>query len=299
MHRRSRMFHWVLFVALGSSSAALAQEGAAVPAPPADSASPGLVPAAPDAASSAAEPAGPVAMKPRDPSEPLYGIAARWRYIMVPGWFLGFFTEKNVPLYTAGSFGLEGFRRKVDKDDPNRTWELVVGVSYQNMSPPDGYWLGKGKNPAVDTDLVQARDLSLISMDAAFVSRQYFTPNFGIHYGAGLGLAIVRGKVLRTSARQGSNGQFTVVNSAGQQMCDASAKCNETLLNQSQGQPDQGPGDPHRFQETNVPGALPIINLLLGVDFRIPLPNRQSVEFRVEGGFFDAFFVGLTAGYVI
>jgi hypothetical protein len=135
-------------------------------------------------------------------------------------------------------------------------------------------------------------------MDAAFISRQYFTPNFGIHYGAGLGLGIVRGKILRTSA-QYNNGQYTVQTPNGM-ACDANAKCNETLLNQTSSTPgvDQA-SDPHRFQEQSVPGALPIINILVGIDLRAPLPNNQALEFRIEGGFFDAFFVGLTAGYVL
>jgi hypothetical protein len=105
-----------------------------------------------------------------------------------------------VPLSSYG-YALEGYRRKVDRDDPNRTWELSVAIGFQNMSPSDGYWLGKGKDhQRQDTDLVQAKNFSLITMDAAFISRQYFSRYFGIHYGAGLGLAVVRGKILRTSA---------------------------------------------------------------------------------------------------
>jgi hypothetical protein len=32
---------------------------------------------------------------------------------------------------------------------------------------------------------------------------------------------------------------------------------------------------------------------------RAPLPNGQALEFRLEGGFFDAFFIGTTIGYQI
>lgn len=310
MLRWSRMSCSAALAVLVFSTAALAQDNAGSPTPSAVPAAVGAPTGEADAASAtaAAEPGVPAAAKAvRDPSEPIYGVAARWRYIMVPGWFLGFFTQKNVPLYTPASFGLEGFRRKIDKDDPMRSWELVVGVGYQDMSPPDGYWLGKGKNIAVDTDLVQARNLSLITMDAAFVSRQYFNPYFGIHYGAGLGLGIVRGKILRTSAQYDPNTKGFEVRTpggsgpgygTGQVVCDTKAKCNERLLNQYSGT-DLGPYDAHRFQETSVPGALPILDLLVGIDVRAPLPNGQAVEFRVEGGFFDAFFIGLTAAYAM
>jgi hypothetical protein len=227
-------------------------------------------------------------------SQAKYGLGIRVRWVSVPSWFLGLFTQKNVPL-SSYSYALEGYRRKVDRDDPHRTWELSAAIGFQNMSPADGYWLGKGKDPAVDADLVQARDFSLITMDAAFISRQYFSPYFGIHYGAGLGLAVVRGKILRTSAAYDpATGQYTVI-SNGNQICDVNAKCNEAALAASQGPGDQA-GNGHRFQETSIPGAIPIINLLFGLDF--PIPDAKGLEFRVEGGFFDAFFVGGTAGYV-
>ncbi len=288
MHFGSRM---LLVSALAFSGMASAQEA---PAPAADYAS-----APADGAGVAGAPPTAASATPIDGSAPQYGVAVAWRYTMVPGWFLGLFTAKNVPLYTAGAFSLEGFRRKVDKDDPSRTWELVVGVGYQNMSPPDGYWLGKSESAKDDTYLVQARNLSLITMDAALVSRQFFGPYFGIHYGAGLGLAIVRGQLMRISATQGSNGQYTVV-SNGAQICNANAVCNQSQLNATQHTgPNNGPNDAHLFQDPNVPGALPIINILLGVDFRYPLPKRQAVELRLEGGFYDAFFIGLTAAYVI
>jgi hypothetical protein len=315
MHRRSWMFQLVALAAFGSATAAFAQDvtspqapggnptdpaAAAVPtAPPAAAAPDAVAPS--DAVAPGAEPGiAEAGVKPRDLSAPMYGAGARWRWVTVPGWFLNLFSQKNVPLYTFSCFGLEGFRRKVDKDDPSRTWELVVGLGYQNMSPPDGYWLGKGKDPAQDADMVQARNLSFITMDAAFVSRQYFGPYFGIHYGAGLGLAVVRGKVLRTSARYDpGTGQYEVRDRGGVQMCKPDATCNEGLLNQSElNPPDNGPGDPHRFQETAVPGALPIINLLVGIDARIPIEKyHQAVEFRLEGGFFDAFFIGMAVSY--
>jgi hypothetical protein len=205
------------------------------------------------------------------------------------------FTKNNVALSSYG-YAFEGFRRKRDRDDPNRTWEISAAIGFQGMSPPDGYWLGKGKDPAQDTDLVQFRNFSLITMDAAFISRQYFSRYFGIHYGAGLGLAVVRGKILRTSATQTAPGQFTVI-TGGKTVCGPQAQCSaadEAALSLNAGQ-DGGPDNAHRFQETSVPGAVPIINLLFGLDF--PIPDAKGLEFRVEGGFFDAFFIGGTAGY--
>jgi len=290
MHRCKGTFQSISFVSvLALSSLAFAQEMPDTAA--AAAGEPGAAPmeGAPEAGTVTA----PAAVK--DPNAAKYGVAFRARWISVPSWFLGLFTQKNVPL-SSYSVGLEGYRRKQDRDDPNRTWELSVGIGFQDMSMPDGYWLGKGKDASVDTDLVQAKNFGLITMDAAFVSRQYFSRYFGIHYGAGLGLAVVRGKIMRTSARPSPDGKgFVVGSNPGAPICDASAKCNEASLAAGQGPGDQW-DNPHRFQETSVPGAIPIINLLFGVDF--PIPDAKGLEFRLEGGFFDAFFVGGSAGYV-
>jgi hypothetical protein len=296
------MFQLSIVAVLAFPSVAFAQDTPQTPPPETAAATPdttppgepGAGPAAEGAPAPAADAVAPALTAPRN--EAKYGLAFRMRWVSVPSWFLGLFTQKNVPLSTYG-YALEGYRRKVDRDDPHRTWELAVGIGFQNMSPADGYWLGKGKDPNQDADLVQARSFSLITMDAAFISRQYFSPYFGIHYGAGLGLAVVRGKILRTSARYDpSTGNYTVVSADGTPICDAKAKCNEAALAATQTGRDNGPGDPHRFQETNIPGAIPIINLLFGLDF--PIPDAKGLEFRLEGGFYDAFFLGGTAGYV-
>ena len=311
MHRRSRMFQLSSIAVLAFTSVAFAQEASQPPAAesggttttgepsatPAPTGEPSAEPAAGEAPGVAAAAAPAVAANAAQ-----YGLAFRFRWVSVPSWFLGLFTQKSRPLSSYG-YALEGFRRKRDRDDPNRTWELSVAIGYQDMSPPDGYWLGKGKDIAQDTDLVQAKNFSLITMDAASVSLQYFSRYFGIHYGAGLGLAVVRGKILRTSAQYDpTTGQFNVRQPGGgppgygpgKQICDAQAKCDPALLSASAGT-DQGPYNAHQFQETSIPGAIPIINLLFGLDF--PIPDARGLEFRVEGGFFDAFFIGGTAGY--
>jgi len=307
MHRCPRMYQLIFIAILAFAPAAFAQESTPMPTPEmagstsTPSGEPGAEPGT-EEASVAATLAAPAAASI---NQAKYGVALRWRWVSVPSWFLGLFAQKSMPLSTFSCFALEGYRRKVDRDDPNRTWELSVAVGYQNMSPNDGYWLGKSKDPNQDTDLVQARNFSLITMDAAFVSRQYFSRYFGIHYGAGLGLAVVRGKILRTSAQYDSaTGQYEVRTPGGGPtgygpgtvICGTDAKCNEAALVASQTGKDNGPYQAHRFEETSIPGAIPIINLLFGLDF--PVPDAKGLEFRVEGGFYDAFFIGGTAGYV-
>jgi hypothetical protein len=299
MHRCSRMFPLLVIALVAFAPSTFAQDMSQMPPPESAGPTPdGTPPGESSAAPVTGEiPAAAAGTATAVDSQAKYGLGIRVRWVSVPSWFLGLFTQKNVPL-SSYSYALEGYRRKIDRDNPNRTWELNVGIGFQNMSPADGYWLGKGKQIDVDTDLVQAKNFSLITMDAAFISRQYFSPYFGIHYGAGLGLAVVRGKILRTSAVcDRATGQCHVQITQPGDQCGGpgQAACTEQNLAASQGPGDQA-GNGHRFQETSIPGAIPIINLIFGLDF--PIPDAKGLEFRIEGGFYDAFFLGGTAGYV-
>jgi hypothetical protein len=259
-------------------------------AKPADDA----VAAQPDTVPEALPPAETVGKEgaPR-PADLSYGVGLRLRYVSVPGWLLGLFTKNNVPL---GSYSVaaEWFRRK-------GTFDFMVSFGYQNMSPSDGNWLGADPHQAAtDTDFVQFRGLALWGLDASIVGHTYFNDWFGMHYGAGLGVALVPGKILRTS-----NGSPGCANNPGDvAQCHpivcATGPCTEqqlaaTELPNNGGLQADGPTTPHRFSDNNVPPAIPIINLVIGVDFR--LPNVRGWEAKIEGGFYDAFFLGLGVGY--
>ncbi len=217
-----------------------------------------------------------------------FGLSARGRYVTVPSWFLGLFTEENSPLHTGG-FILEGFRRK-------ENFDIAVGVGYQNMSPPDGNWLGKTKDPSVDTDLVQVKGMSLISLEVSFVWNTWLNEYFGVYYGAGLGLGILTGKVLRTSADNCTAENVGDLSQCKPRICEGE-RCTEAELKESEGGRDGGPDSPRRFKEGSVPGALPIVNLMTGMALRFP--EVPGLEWRViEGGFHNAFFLGSSVAYL-
>lgn len=222
------------------------------------------------------------------PRDAFYGVGARLRWVSIPGWLLDLFTKENQPLSSYG-FAFEAFRRKGDMD-------IMVGLSYQRMGPPDGNWLGKGQPAAIETDLVQFRNFGFIGFDASFIWRTALSEYASFRYGAGLGLAIITGQMLRVS-----NAGCTEQNVGNTLQCKPSycppTGCTEELhVRNSQGRLDQGPTDAHRFKDTNVPGAVPILNLVTGIDFHIP--SVKGLELRAEGGFYNAFFLGLAAGYI-
>ncbi len=230
---------------------------------------------APTEAPAPAEALSAQAMPPRPPARDVaFGLAVRARYVSVPGWLLGFFTKQNVPLETFGHVGIEGFRRAGN-------FQVTLGLSYQNMSPPDGNWLGSGRDPAVDTRLLRFRGLSLYSADIAFTGQGMLTPWFGLHAGAGLGVAVVRGSVY-VDVSQGC----TDAN-----VGDAS-QCHPTGITCANGVCTP---PPNHAGSGGVLPLLPIVDVLAGVDFR--LPDVKGWEAKIEGGFFDAFFFGLGIGY--
>jgi hypothetical protein len=232
-----------------------------------------------------------------------FGFAVRSRYVSVPAWFLGLFTKENTTLSTLGHFGAEFLHRKGNRD-------IAVGVSWQNMSPPDGNWLGAGKQGYKDVDYVQFKDLQMWGIDATFIWHNNFNEYIGVHYGAGLGLGILTGKILRTSAGTGETTDIDCVTKPGDETkCFPKLKtgpipgcpsgpCSESALQGTESnQARDSAGAPNRFPETSVPGAIPILNFLAGVDVRSP--DVPGLEFRLpEIGFYNAFYIGMGVNYL-
>jgi len=252
-----------------------------------------LVPAtswAQEAATGDGDPVDTATRSATSPSSERYGVAVRaLRWVSIPGWLLDAFTAENVPLSTFGSVGLEGFWRRQNHD-------IALGFVYQNMSPPDGNWLGKQEDPSLNTDFVQARDLALLALDVSIVGRRPITSLLSVRYGAGLGLAVVRGKVLRTSASAACTRQNAGDERACRPVICPSSGCTESILAGNAGGTDS-PESPSRFEEDDVPGILPVLNLSLGLEMLVPQVPGFAV--RLEGGFYDAFVAGLALVYLI
>jgi hypothetical protein len=238
---------------------------------------------------SAPEPAAAVgASAPAPARDVTYGSGARLRWVSVPHWLLGLFTKQNQSLSSYG-FAAEGYRRKGDLD-------IMFSLSYQRMGPPDGNWLGKGHDAGIDTDFIQFRNFGLVGFDATFIWRTVISEYVAFRYGAGLGIAIVTGQMLRTSAAGCTDQNLGDVTRCKPRVCRGTT-CTEAELAMSSrtGSVDSA-DDPHRFADGNVPGAIPILNLVTGLDFHIP--QVKGLELRLEGGFYDAFFLGMAAGYL-
>lgn len=223
------------------------------------------------------------------PKDLHYGVAGRMRWVSVPHWLLGLFTEHNQSLSSYHA-GFELYRRKGEHD-------LVLGFSYQNMSPPDGNWLGKNESPEEKTDFVQFKNFGIIGLDFAFIWHKNFNDYFGIHYGAGIGVAFITGKILRTSSQGCTKDNLGDYQTCKPVVCTNALDC-ETQLKQTEakgGRSVDEPKDPSRFKDENAPPVVPIVNITTGIDFHVP--QAKGLEFRIEGGFYDAFFAGGAISY--
>ena len=103
------------------------------------------------------------------------------------------FTKKNVPLSSWGT-GIEFFRRKANFD-------FVLSFSYQNMSPPRRATGWARAHDAADRHRLRRSSTTsrCWAPTCSFVWHTNFNEWFGIHYGAGIGVAWVRGDILRIS----------------------------------------------------------------------------------------------------
>jgi hypothetical protein len=308
MPRRLMIVALVPLFIVGFGAAASAKKKAvrtqAEEAPPAEAASlPEEAPALPAEAAvlpAAEVPVAEAAPVPVAPvNAPHFGAAFRSRWVSMPHWILSSFTKASQAV-SSYSVAVEAYRRKRDQDNPNRFWEVSLALGYQNMSAPDGNWLGKGHDAKVDTDWIQFKNnFGFWTIDLTFLQRQYFNEVFGIHYGAGWGLAIIQGYLLRTS----SSAACTDANVGDPSKCrpivctSKSSGCTEAELQGTESRPlgSDNAGAPRRFREGSVPSAILIVNLLAGFDFRIP--QAKGLELRIDFGFYNALFLGGAVAY--
>lgn len=271
------------------------------PAKPGETAKPGEEPSKPGAtAKPADEPAKPAATKVGEPaptpateaaakkSDVSYGIGLHVRGIFVPTWFLNLFLQASTPLNSMG-FGAEFIRRKGNFD-------LVASVDYGFYSPRDGNYLGKNKNPAVDTDYLQFKNLSVLGFNVHFLWHHYFLKWFSLVYGAGVGLGVVLGNIYRVSNDPDRCNQntFRDANACYPKGMDP-ARREEWLSDpKNQGTSDSdSPNSPKVYKETGKWPVIPIVHLLIGVNFKI----SEQFSVRVDGGWRDAFYAAATGQY--
>ena len=231
------------------------------------------------------EPAGgPPTVAKKASAKVQYGIGLHVRAIFVHQWLLNLFLDESTNLNSV-AFGGEFIRRKGNFD-------LIASVDFGFYSPANGNYLGNGKNPAVDTDYIDFRGLNVLSFSVHFIWHHYFTNWLSLVWGAGVGLGIVLGEIWRIS-----NQGCTVDNAGDENTCYprslGSPKSPEQWAEKCTKEGSDSVANPCFYKEDDVWPVVPMIHLLIGLNFKI----SEQFSVRLDGGFRNAFYIGTTGHY--
>jgi hypothetical protein len=181
------------------------------------------------------------------------------------------------------------------------TFDVVTSLDFAFTSPHDGNFLGRGKDPSMDTHYVEFHDLNFLSVDVSIIGHTALTRWLELRYGAGMGLGLVLGDVLLTA----DSPRCTAQNASNPSQCyPISPTVGEIRLNQPDTQAKlkatENPSkidlaiDPHRHVTADKPPVLPVLNVVVGLRFIL----QRHLASTVELGFRDAIFVGAALHYL-
>jgi hypothetical protein len=194
---------------------------------------------------------------------PEFGLGVRFRTIYIPKFVIELFYEEATSSVFKPGFGLELSRRKGN-------FELVIGVEYENLSPDDGFFLGKDADPNVPEqapDFVVFDDFSWVAADVAFLFSAPINKKLAFRYGAGLGIGVVLGEVRQTDSTCAAGTD------------DIQTDC---MANPNGMQVDEA---------ADLPPVLPVVDLLAGLQWR----PAEKLTINLEGGLRSAAFLGLSS----
>jgi hypothetical protein len=210
-----------------------------------------------------------------DPQKPYFSVGLRLRWIMIPEWFIKMFgvdttrpsgTGSALPLISNIGVGPEFTYRKDGFDITAAIWYAGLGwndsISFKGSGEDGNSW-----------EVIE-NDLHAILITVDFMWSTSIKDWFAIIYGAGLGLGIPWGDIIRTEATEESNGT-------------------EKCLNENDPDPWCNPDEQYGVTYDKLK-VIPWINFLAGARFK---PHRHFVIY-VDGGFGMGFQIGTRAGYI-
>jgi hypothetical protein len=191
------------------------------------------------------------------------GVQIRLRRVHIPKGLIELFVDTAPAGAAHTGIGADFVRRK-------GSFEFNVGFEYESLGIEDGVWIDKGDTiPADEADFLEFDGFGWLTFDAAFVWSTPVHDKVRIRYGAGVGLGIVLGEILRTDYACTSN-----------DVDSCTIRTNP-------------PAENNKTPEDDIPAVFPVINVLAGVQLR-PVPN---LTINIEGGLRTAPYFGTSIGY--
>ncbi len=190
-----------------------------------------------------------------------WGIGIRGRNLIVPKSFIENFVERAASGLNQYGYGIEVIRRK-------RNLELTFGVEYDNLNLDDGIWIEKGESiPQDEPDLVEFDGFGWVAVDFNAIWHIELHKMFSLRVGAGIGLGVVLGDVLRTDY-----------------ICTTSEE--SSCSKKPNAEQDRSP-------EEDIPPVFPLVDFIVGVQFR-PL---EKLTINLEAGTRSVPYLGASIGY--
>lgn len=223
------------------------------------------------------------------PVEHKFGVGLHIRAMFIHPWLLGLFFDQSTPLNSM-AFGGEFIYRR-------GTLDIIGSIDFGFYSPKDGNYLENGKSPATEVDYIQFDGLNVLAFSVHFIKHHEILPWMSFIWGGGVGIGIVLGNIYRVSAGKGCDSETAGDESRCMPNSNTWDPNNPNRwLNDPNNQgkeSDDSPTNPKRWKEDGVWPVVPIVHLLVGLDFKI----SDQFGVRVDGGFRNAFYVGATGNY--
>jgi hypothetical protein len=195
-------------------------------------------------------------------SDVLWGAGLRLRSIFIPESLIELFVGDAPGGGRHFGYGLEVTRQKGN-------FTLAFGVEYEQLSATDGIWIERGESiPQDGVDYVQFNDFGWITADLSFIWRQRLISDvLFLHYGAGLGIGLMRGEILQTD--------YICAN-------DQTESC------------VRDPNAVDIDKPADTPPVFPVVNMIVGFQIR-PV---KYISINLEGGIRTVPFIGTTIGVI-
>jgi len=198
--------------------------------------------------------------KPEPKEKTAWGMGAKVRRSYVPPSVQHLFMDGTPGTATMDGAGIDFTRR-------NGPTEVVFGFGYDRLAAREGYYLEKGGDPLVagKTDYVTFSHPHWYTVEVTAVSHARIHKFLEFRFGAGIGIGLVRGTIRQTDA-----------------------VCTGTSLQQDC-MPD--PMGLEVNKPADIPPVLPVVNLLVGLQFR----PFEFLHIHVDAGLHTVPYVGVGA----